>query len=503
MTPARVVAALGLALTACDATPSVAPARDATVDRTTSADTSTAPVRDERVDSAFASEATAFAPDVAGATPSVDAPSLDASDAFVTAPDSALAEAPDEHGAVVFPYRAPGCAYVLRAVSPTARDVRHHESVEGSDARPRNVHLTFAGDASRTVAVSWSTDDTTLASEVHLREAGAGAWRVVRGFSFAYPGADGRRQHEVHVCGLTPGRTWEYDVGGVSRSPVARFVTAPAGPMPVTVLVMGDSRTLVDAWSAVARAAEREGADVAMLTGDAVDVGADQSQWDALFDAAPTFWASTPVLWIHGNHEGLAEPYFAQLALPDHGGDRGVEAWYALTYGPLRVLALNDSTWDFDDVAVAQVAFLRRELAGMNRAQTPWAITAHHTPMYTTSNVHLPNASLRGLWAPIYDAFGVQADLAGHVHSYESTWAMRGGDETHDGVRVGPREGTHYLTFGGAGAPLYGFVEPAPWIRRREATRGYGLLRASATELTWTAKRDDGSTVERIDLLRE
>ena len=62
--------------------------------------------------------------------------------------------------------------------------------------------------------------------------------------------------------------------------------------------------------------------------------------------------------------------------------------------------------------------------------------------------------------------------------------------------------GTRFFNFGGGGAPLYTFNATQPWIQLRESTRGYAVLTASATTLSWTAHRDDGTTLETVDLLR-
>lgn len=412
---------------------------------------------------------------------------------------------PVEVGAVTFPYRAYRCAHDVRAVMPDATTAVFHAEQFGAAPRPRNLHLTFAGDPAVSVVIQWSTDDATLSSEVRFSDRPGVLDRVARGFSFTYPGAPGRRQHEVHLCGLEPGRTWHYDVGGHAsgaRSPAYHFVTAPSGPSEVTVIVTGDSRSNVASWNAVTRRALTEGADLMVFTGDAVEWGGDQGQWDALFDAAPEFWATIPAVWVHGNHEGLAAPYFAQLALPDHGGLRGSEQWYAITYGPLRIVALNDTVDREEDVTVAQVEFLRASVASIDRARVPYVVTAHHQPFYTTSLTHPPAAYLRGVWAPVFDALRVTLDLAGHVHSYESSVPLRGATADFDGARVAPSMGTRYLTFGGGGADLYDFADRAPWLVTRESVHGYGVLTASAARLQWIARREDGSAIETLDLLR-
>lgn len=493
-----------------------------------------APADDEELDAAAPDEATldasgaharadalhtadvtrADAPDAADVTradvPRTDVTRADASDAAdvarTDAPDAGPAWSPPvERGAVTFPYRAYQCGYSVRSVSPGVRSAQFHADTSGAAPRPRNLHLTFAGDPAMSVVIQWSTDAATAGSEVRFGESAAALDRVARGFSFTYAGASGRRQHEVHLCGLSPGRTYYYDAGGSAvggRSARYRFVTAPSAPTAVRAIVAGDSRSNPSRWAGVARRALAEGADLLLLSGDAVADGASQAQWDALFDASPELFATLPAVWSNGNHEYLAEPYLAQMSLPDNGGARGVEQWYALTYGPLRIVALNDTVAASTDISIAQVDFLRATLSSVDRARTPWVLGLHHQPMYTTSSSHGSNATVRGAWAPLYDRFHVNVDIAGHVHSYESTHSLRGGTRSSEGTVVPAAMGTRYFNFGGGGAPLYGFSGTRSWIRLRESTRGYAVLAGTATTLTWTAKRDDGTVIETIDLAR-
>lgn len=442
-------------------------------------------------------DATGDATDDAAETDVVDGPD-GAEESATDASEDLSPETSDAAVTVGFPFRPEGCGYVIRRVSPGVTTADGHQSVAGAEPRPRNLHLTFEGEAESSVVVQWSTDADTLASEVRFGTHAERLDRVARGFSFTYAGAPGRREHEVHLCGLSAGSTYYYDAGGeAARSGVFRFSTAPAGATAVRALVAGDTRTHPEEWTHIAAHALAEGADLMVFTGDAVSSGANQSEWDALFEASPELFATLPTVWTHGNHEGLAEPYLAQFALPDHGGERGVEEWYALRYGPLELIALNDSVALESDLSVAQVDFLHAALGALDRRRVPFAVAMHHMPMFTTSSFHPPNTRAREAWAPLFDRYGVNVDLSGHVHSYESTLPLRASGEVATSAT-----GTRYFNFGGGGASLYGFVEAAPWILTRESTRGYGVLTATATTLVWTAHRDDGSVIETVDLRR-
>ncbi len=401
-----------------------------------------------------------------------------------------------------FPHRPPRCSYELPSVSPGLPRINPHADVFGPSPRVRNLHVTFAGDPSNSAVIQWSTDAATLSSEVHYGEAGHPQDRVAQGYSFTYlgPGAAGRRQHEVHLCGLDAGRRYTYSVGngqGPGRGSAGpySFVTAPPGPSEVRVLVAGDARSDPTTWGIVAAHAMAEHPDLLLFTGDAVADGASQPLWDSFFAASPEFFANTPALWSDGNHEGISEVYYAQFALPANGDPQRHEHWYTVQYGPLTVVALNDTTVPADEVSGRETRWLRSALSSIDRVRTPYVVTMHHQPLYTTAVGHLPDEVTRRAWGPLFDQFHVNADFSGHVHNYESTLPLRAGQI------VPADQGTRYLIFGGGGAPLYPFRPSEPWVLHHESVHGYAVLTAGPNRLQWDAHRADGSLIESIDML--
>jgi acid phosphatase type 7 len=403
---------------------------------------------------------------------------------------------PVETGAVTFPYTAYRCGYAIRQVSPAQPSATFHEDTSGTTTTVKNLHLTIAGNASSSVVIQWSTDDATKATEVRFGDSPTKLDKIAHGLSFTY-GIANRRQHEVHLCGLAPNRTYYYDAGGSKeRSKIYKLTTAPDGPTDVKILVAGDTRTTPATFGAMQAAMLASGARAFVLTGDAVATGGTQSQWDALFAAAPDFFAQLPGIWAHGNHEDLNEAYFAQLALPDNGAASGNEEWFATTYGPLRFVVLNDTVSSGSMITGVEKTFLDATLKAVDRTKTPFVVTMHHKPIYTTSNGHDPELVLRDTWAPLFDQYHVDIDLAGHVHSYESTLPINAGAATTDAL------GTRYLVFGGGGAGLYGFKANQAYMKTRESVHGWALMSASATAITWTAYRDDGTTIESFAIPR-
>jgi hypothetical protein len=337
-----------------------------------------------------------------------------------------------------------------------------HEALYGSDPAPFAVHLGLpTRDPSTSVSMIWrtpydrETDDRTGAAVVQIGTTDAwpdDAWEV-EGYTFPFAsgqiGAGTAMLHEARICGdLTPNTAYTYRVGGPGGwSAEHRFSTPgpPGGADPLRIAFVGDSRGGYDTWSQILTELDAAEPDLIVFSGDMVDLGGSQTDWDAWFAAGGDIIARRIVVPAHGNHEYLAQNYFAQFGLP------GNELWFAIDIGDMLLVTLNDTVTNMEHINTVQPAFLSDELSG---TEARWRIVQHHKPMYTTSTSHASDLDLRALWSPIVEAHEVDVVVTGHNHLYERSVPIL------DGVEVGGDEGTVYMVTGGAGAPLYTGIEP-------------------------------------------
>lgn len=324
-----------------------------------------------------------------------------------------------------------------------------HEETYGSSPAPFAVHQ---GLPSRDPSVSrsflWQTDVGTLASSLVIGPADTfptGATTYEGGsflFGSAELGVGDYRQHEVRVCvGLQPQTTYTYRVGGEGGwSPEYSFTTpgTPGTFDSFRVAMFGDSRGDVDTWSQVITAVDEAAPDLMITSGDMVELGASQIEWDNWFAASGDVMARRPLAITHGNHEFLAQGYFAQVGMP------GNEEWYALDWGPLHLVALNDTVRDPTQIGSDQVQFMRAEY---QTATADWRWVVHHQPAYSTCTTHGSFEALREYWTPVWEESNVDLVVAGHNHIYERSVPILANAEAEGGVT--------YLVTGGAGAPLY------------------------------------------------
>jgi hypothetical protein len=394
----------------------------------------------------------------------------------------------------------PACGYTLRTPVGASAPLWARDRL-GPDPTPFAVHLGLAGDPARTVSVVWRTrDEATLSTQIQYG-IGDALDQWARGVTFHYLDPDERpvRIHEVHLCGLRPGTTYSYRVGGTGPdgqavfSPTYRFHTAPdpaaAQRAQVLLAVLGDTRGGYVRWGEMLALAFRLGPpDLILFPGDAVTLGTFQAEWDLFFAAAGDRLATVPLVFAHGNHEANAAAYYAQLALP------GDEQHFGLDYGPAHITVLNDTPPDAADLAGRAAPFLEADLRAA--AAAPWRLAMHHWGLWSAAKVHGGDATLRALFGPLFDRYRVDLVVNGHDHNYERTKPLRGSVPQSD-----PRNGTIYVVSGSAGAPLYESGRES-FTEKSESTESLVLLRVRAGALDLSAYRPDGTLLDSLTLTR-
>lgn len=394
-------------------------------------------------------------------------------------------EDPARLGGAITP---PGCGHrVVTRVGASAPVVG--DGAVGDDPTPRLIRLGVVGDPRTSMAVGWRTaDETTTAGAVRFGELELD--REVPALTFSYVtnfgNGDVVRMHEAHLCGLRPDTTYRYQiVSGAARSPIYELRTAP-DPSPdgeIAIAVAGDSRGGYDVWGRLAAQLAARAPDFLIWSGDTVLLGQLQPEWDAFFAAGEPLLTRVPIIAAHGNHEASAVNHYAQFALP------GDEENYALRYGPVRLITVNDSPPEPADLDGRTRSFLNRALA---EPPAPWTIVDHHRPMYSAA-YHGSDLSLRASWGPLIEAGGVDLVVNGHEHNYERTYPM---------VAGAPAErGPVYLITGGAGAPLHE-SGTGPWTAISASVHHAVIVRARPGLMQIEAFDQDGAVIDRFALTK-
>ena len=433
-----------------------------------------------------------------------------------------LEDSPPTGKSDVLKYQPEGCDYMVS--TPTVVDPQLDAEGMGAAPVPDHVHLGWAGPTASTFAVNWRTDGDTMPSRVLFgtdptalaaAEGPGGDIREQRGHSFAYYG--GKRLHEAHVCGLAASTQYFYKVGGPGAwSEVTEVATGPeVGSTEIfRFAVLGDSRDNPSELARIQALAMERGVEFQVFTGDAVDSGGSQAQWNAFFGAAAGDMevahalARMPFMPANGNHDSLALNYVAQFSLPQIAtdGERGQgEQWYSFDYGNAHFVILDDQA--SSTALDAQLAWLEADLAAVDRTRTPWVFAAHHESTYSCSTNHGSNKTLRRRVQPIFDAHRVDMVFSGHDHHYERSRPIRDLDGSNEGLPARAtadgapidESGTVYVVSGGAGAPLYGVRESCAHTQRVEMIRHFVVIEIEDRTLRFAAYALDGSVIDQVE----
>ena len=460
-------------------------------------------------------------------------------------------------------YNPKGCPYTVtelasRGYTGIAPDDTTQPS-SAAAAAPLRVRVGLRGnttkgeagyaDPTTTAAFTWETAGATTNARIRYGTspaALASGAAVQTGFVYTVPssGIGGYEPpdyfHEVDVCGLTPGTTYYYQVGGGAPgqeiwSPTQSFATAPTTG-PITVGVFGDARTTVSTWQMVNQRMAGSGASLLLVSGDVVDSGVDATAWQQWLDAIwtdPSDASGTGFLTlgqfimvpINGNHENESSQFYANFAIPGTGA-------YANTYASFDVGNTHFVLIDDQEIglhptgaaAAAQLAWIDSDLKAANadRAKHPFIVTMSHRCLFSTATSpfsHHADADVlqaRASLAPLFDKYHVDLVLNGHDHEYERSLPLTAGNPPSGApvVQTALAQGTTYVVNAGAGADPYQ-PDTAPAASRSGDATGFGtfsakgylgcyvLLTLNGTTVTYKAygMKASGSSVADDDVI--
>ncbi|MBK7395406.1 MAG: metallophosphoesterase family protein [Myxococcales bacterium] len=403
----------------------------------------------------------------------------------------------DDTGVVVTPKFTPaGCNYTTTPPKIEGfPDFEKHEDAVGPTPDLRYVRRGIGGntdkastgyaDPSTSFVVGWQSDAATKASRMRFGEAADKLDKTQDGFSYLVQQdrlksgpAEGVRFHEVHLCGLTPGRTYYYQVGGGPSgkevwSPVYSLTTAPVKGTTDKVLfgIAGDSRdadgrSTQPTWGAIAKRLKNAGVGMTITTGDSVLFGYNQDLWDIWSKATGDAGTSVFFAMSLGNHESEFIRNYGHLLMPTSGTEHS-ERYGSFDWGPVHFIMIDDffgvvspSADDTGTYKTELLAWLDKDLgkANENRAAVPWIVTFHHHPMYSSTTQKeraAERTKVKEAFQALFDKHHVNLDVAGHDHFYERNNPIKGD-------KADPT-GTTYLIDAAAGAPAYSTTTDNPF----------------------------------------
>jgi len=247
-------------------------------------------------------------------------------------------------------------------------------------------------------------------------------------------------QHSIIFNELLPDMIYAYRVGDdQSWSEWNQFRTASEKTAPFTFLYFGDiQKDIFSMCSQVFRAAFQKEPDARfwLFTGDMVDNGLDDREWDEFFSALSFIPRTIPLVLVPGNHEypgwqtivpgaprTISHLWRPQFTFPENGPKGLEEIVYSFNYQGVCFIILNGV-----ENLPEQVAWLENVLS---KNQQPWTVVAMHHPIYSVID-RRNSTELQDVFVPLFDRFSVDLVLQGHHHSYARTKKLKNNSPVSD-----------------------------------------------------------------------
>lgn len=155
--------------------------------------------------------------------------------------------------------------------------------------------------------------------------------------------------------------------------------------------------------------------------------------------------------------------------------------YYSFNYGNLHFLAMS-SIIPFSNQTVQyrllrdesnQHDFISNDLytASQNKSIN-WIVVYLYKPMYTSPSLHPAQESVRNMYHPLFDYYGVDLVLQGHNHNYQRSYPLRFNQtnsstpiitDRNNSVYTNPN-GTIFMIVGTAGADQYKLLGKSPYM---------------------------------------
>ncbi len=193
-----------------------------------------------------------------------------------------------------------------------------------------------------------------------------------------------------------------------------------------------------------------------------------------------------------------------KIAMGDHeyidtlGGATGIINQY------LKPLNLEKTYYSFDMYNVhftiidpfidygtssVQYQFIEQDLRNAyNNPNIDWTFVVETTPIYTSPSQHPGDSTIRDIYHPLFDKYGVDLVFTSDNHNYQRTFPLKYNGE--DGYSSNPiivdnnqnnyynndnRDGVIYLITGTGGRSLYEIKEQAPFVAKQD-DKHFGFL---------------------------
>ena len=311
------------------------------------------------------------------------------------------------------------------------------------------TYLTWRGDTSRTMTVTYQADAAVTAPEVHFDTQSRGGNPTAyahhaKGDVWQIPNLPVERWVAgVELLGLKPGATYYFVSGDPQNGYTSerKFKTLPLDE-PIRFITGGDMSVgeRTDKLLVVGAALEPHfcliGGDIAYVNGDLTKF----ATWDRWFAAYESHMVSPdgytiPMIVAIGNHETNKDTTNRFVHAPFYFGyfHQSAVSHFARGIGNDAVIFALD-TGHVTPHGGIQAAWLDRALERYQDRKYTFAV--YHVPLYPSHRQYDGGGSVAGrnAWLPIFDKHGLTAAFENHDHTYKRSKLLKGDREDPNGT---------------------------------------------------------------------
>ena len=316
------------------------------------------------------------------------------------------------------------------------------------------------------IELSWETDRPTAATV----EWGETA-ETMRKRSFA---AGKGRLGGLTLDGLKADTPYFYRVtatdaqGNRIDSGLLSFRSAPDAGMPFTIAVSADTEARPHINNRMSQLIWEERPNLLLLAGDLTDGGSLEKRFEwthEYFTGMGPLFGRVPVVAAAGNGE-------AELAWFRHYHRQpGDEAFFNHVYGDVEIFVLDTNLTSREKrepgFRARQKQWLEQALAA---SSAKWKFVMHYHAVWSTDEDDYGDSwsgrsvegdrNVQAELQPLYEKYGVDLVIVGHLHTYERSWPLLG-------KSVDMARGVTYVQVGGMGGNLEDFQPTKPGFNRK------------------------------------
>lgn len=154
--------------------------------------------------------------------------------------------------------------------------------------------------------------------------------------------------------------------------------------------------------------------------------------------------------------------------------------YYSFDYQNAHFLAMSSEVPV--DIESKQYTFVKNDLqAASKNASINWIIVYLYEMLYTSPTLHTPTETLRDIYHPLFDEYGVDLVLQAHSHNYQRSFPIKYNETDPSKPIIADRDEQQYLDPNGeifviagtAGADHHDFTGQAPYVVKQFLRFGF------------------------------